>query len=87
MIYIENEERDLVHLTICPTLNNLTKLSTHIEVLALLHKTRVMADRVKEVAVEEAERIKNLAADAARSGAYLYPLRVCDFLGYYVAGD
>jgi hypothetical protein len=38
-----------------------------------------MADRVKEVAVEEAERIKNLAADAARSGAYLYPLRVCDF--------
>ncbi len=34
----ENEERDLVHLTICPTLNNLTKLSTHIEVLALLHK-------------------------------------------------
>lgn len=35
-----------------------------------------MADKVKEVAVEEAQRIKNLTADAARSGAYLYPLRV-----------
>lgn len=39
-----------------------------------------MADKVKEVAVEEAERIKNLAADAALSGAYLYPLRVCPSL-------
>ena len=39
-----------------------------------------MADRVKEVAVEEAERLKNLAADAALSGAYLYPLRVCSSL-------
>lgn len=35
-----------------------------------------MADKIKEVAVEEAERIKTLASDAARSGAYLYPLRV-----------
>ena len=35
-----------------------------------------MADKVKEVAVEEAERIKLLASEAARSGAYLYPLRV-----------
>ncbi|MCJ1469775.1 hypothetical protein MMC07_008417 [Pseudocyphellaria aurata] len=34
-----------------------------------------MADKVKEVAVEEAERIKSLASDAARSGAYLYPIR------------
>ena len=35
-----------------------------------------MADKVKEVAVEEADRIKSLATDAARSGAYLYPIRV-----------
>ena len=35
-----------------------------------------MPDRVKEVAIEEAERIKTLTADAARSGAYLYPIRV-----------
>ena len=35
-----------------------------------------MADKVKEVAVEEAEHIKSLARDAARAGAYLYPVRV-----------
>lgn len=35
-----------------------------------------MADKVKEVAIGEAERIKTLATDAARSGSYLYPLRV-----------
>lgn len=35
-----------------------------------------MADKVKEVAVEEAERIKSITIEAARSGAYLYPLRV-----------
>ena len=35
-----------------------------------------VADKVKEVAVEEADRIKSLATAAARSGAYLYPIRV-----------
>ncbi|KAL8917358.1 MAG: hypothetical protein Q9208_007975 [Pyrenodesmia sp. 3 TL-2023] len=34
-----------------------------------------MAERVKEVAVEEADRLKALTSDAARSGAYLYPIR------------
>jgi len=34
-----------------------------------------MADRVKEVAVEEAERIKALTTDAVKSQAYLYPLK------------
>ncbi|KAL9124843.1 MAG: hypothetical protein Q9217_005876 [Psora testacea] len=34
-----------------------------------------MADKVKEVAIDEASRIKALSSDAARSGAYLYPLR------------
>lgn len=39
-----------------------------------------MADKIKEIAVEEAERIKSLTSEAARSGAYLYPLRVCRLL-------
>ena len=39
-----------------------------------------MADKVKEVAIEEAERIKILTTEAARSGAYLYPIRVCTAL-------
>jgi len=34
-----------------------------------------MADRVKEVAIEEAERIKKLTTEAAKSGAWLYPIR------------
>jgi len=34
-----------------------------------------MADRVKDVASEEAIRIRNLTTEAARSGAYLYPLK------------
>ncbi|KAL8708106.1 MAG: hypothetical protein Q9220_006960 [cf. Caloplaca sp. 1 TL-2023] len=34
-----------------------------------------MADKVKQVAAEEADRLKHLTSDAARSGAYLYPLR------------
>ena len=41
-----------------------------------------MADKVKEVAVEEAERIKTLTTEAARSGAYLYPIRVRTELSY-----
>lgn len=43
-----------------------------------------MADRVKEVAVEEAERLRNLTADAARSAAYLYPIRVCQPTGWFL---
>lgn len=34
------------------------------------------ADKVKEVAVEELEQARLLARDAARSGAYLYPIKV-----------
>lgn len=34
-----------------------------------------MADRVKEVAVGEADRIKSLTIQAARSAAYLYPIK------------
>ncbi|KAF1983750.1 hypothetical protein K402DRAFT_396230 [Aulographum hederae CBS 113979] len=41
-----------------------------------------MADKVKETAIEEAERIKALAQDVARSGAYLYPLKG---IAYYVS--
>lgn len=47
-----------------------------------------MAERVKEVAVEEADRLKTLTSDAVRSGAYFYPIRVCPCLndeeGYVV---
>lgn len=35
-----------------------------------------MADKVKEVAVGEADRIKSLTIQAARSAAYLYPIKV-----------
>lgn len=35
-----------------------------------------MAEKVKEVAATEADRLKHLTTDAARSGAYLYPIRV-----------
>ena len=35
-----------------------------------------MADKVKEIAIDEATRIRALGSQAARSGAYLYPLRV-----------
>ena len=35
-----------------------------------------MADRVKDVAVGEAGRIKSLTTDAVKSQAYLYPLKV-----------
>lgn len=40
-----------------------------------------MADKVKEVAVGEADRIKALTIQAARSAAYLYPIKVsCQIL-------
>ena len=35
-----------------------------------------MEDKVREVAVEEAAKIKSMTVQAARSGAYLYPIRV-----------
>ena len=33
-------------------------------------------DKIKEVAKEDFEQAKELAADAVRSGAYLYPFKV-----------
>ncbi len=35
-----------------------------------------MSERVKEVVTDEVQRVKALSQDAARSGAYLYPLKV-----------
>ncbi len=35
-----------------------------------------MSERVKEAVVEEVDRVKALSQEAARSGAYLYPLKV-----------
>ena len=34
-----------------------------------------IADKAKEVAIEEAHKIRTITSDVARSGAYLYPLR------------
>ena len=40
-----------------------------------------MTDKVKEVAVGEADRIKALTIQAARSAAYLYPIKAsCQIL-------
>jgi hypothetical protein len=35
-----------------------------------------MAARVKETAKQEAEHIAHLVEDGAKSGAYIYPIRV-----------
>jgi hypothetical protein len=35
-----------------------------------------MADKVKQVAAEEAERLKALTSSAVKSKAYLYPIKV-----------
>ena len=45
----------------------------------LLLQVFKMADRVKEVAVEEVVNIKTQTIQAARSAAYLYPLQACYF--------
>lgn len=34
------------------------------------------ADKIKQTAKEEVERVKGLTHDAVRSSAYLYPLKV-----------
>jgi hypothetical protein len=39
-------------------------------------ETSQMAEKVKSVAIEEAERLKALTADAVQSKAYLYPIQV-----------
>lgn len=36
-----------------------------------------MADRVKDVATGEAERIRAITTEAVKSQAYLYPIKVC----------
>ncbi len=33
-------------------------------------------EKVKQTVLEDVERVKALSSDAARSGAYLYPLKV-----------
>lgn len=40
-----------------------------------------MAEKVKEVAAEEAERLKALTSEAVKSKAYLYPIKVGCFPG------
>jgi hypothetical protein len=36
-----------------------------------------MADRVKEVAADEAQRVKALTIEAVQSRAYIYPIKAC----------
>lgn len=36
-----------------------------------------MDKRVKDVAISEFQEVKALTKDAAYSGAYLYPIKVC----------
>ena len=38
-----------------------------------------MADRVKQVALEEADKVKSMTHEAVKSQAYLYPLKVSSF--------
>ena len=42
----------------------------------LISSSNIMSDRVKDVVIDEVERVKVLSQAAARSGAYLYPLKV-----------
>lgn len=35
-----------------------------------------MEDQLKEIATEEAQHLRELAKDGAKSGAYLYPVKV-----------
>jgi len=37
-----------------------------------------MSARVKETAKEEALHVRKLAEDGVKSGAYIYPLKVCN---------
>ena len=39
-------------------------------------RTRKMSEKVKEVVIEEVDRVKELSREAAQSGAYLYPIKV-----------
>jgi hypothetical protein len=41
-----------------------------------------MADKVKQVAAEEAARLQALTRDAVRSRAYLYPIKVGNLICY-----
>lgn len=35
-----------------------------------------MSAKVKETAVQEAERVRHLAEEGVKSGAYIYPIKV-----------
>lgn len=44
------------------------------------------SDRIKAVVREEAERVADLGSEAARSGAYLYPIKVISSSFLYIPG-
>lgn len=42
-----------------------------------LYDTMTTTDKVKQTAKDEVNRVSGLAQEAAKSGAYIYPLKVC----------
>lgn len=42
-----------------------------------------MSAKVKETAVEEAQRVRSLANDGFKSGAYMYPIKVSKSMSRY----
>ncbi len=42
-------------------------------------ESKTVPDRVKAVAKEDFDQARELARDAIRSAAYLYPFKVCGF--------
>jgi len=46
-----------------------------------------MENRIKETALEEAEKIKHLTVEAVKSRAYLYPLKVFHFGSHGLIND
>lgn len=49
-----------------------------------------MSAKVKETAVQEAERVRNLAEEGVKSGAYIYPIKVrasCYLMVYQIHRD
>ena len=47
-------------------------------------QTSKMAEKAKTVALDESRRLQALTTQAAKSGAYFYPIRVCDYHDYIV---
>ena len=40
-----------------------------------------MSAKIKEAAIQEADRVRHVAEDGVKSGAYIYPIKVSSHLG------